>query len=47
MVVCSWAIENGHLEVLKWVRENGCPWDEDSYELPLRNGDDTYYGEVG
>jgi hypothetical protein len=18
----------GHLEVLKWARENGCPWDE-------------------
>jgi hypothetical protein len=20
--------EGGHLEVLKWARENGCPWDE-------------------
>ena len=22
--------EGGHLEVLKWARENGCPWDEDT-----------------
>ncbi|CAN0461067.1 unnamed protein product, partial [Hapterophycus canaliculatus] len=21
------AAERGHLEVLKWARENGCPWD--------------------
>jgi hypothetical protein len=20
----------GHLEVLKWARENGCPWDENT-----------------
>jgi hypothetical protein len=20
--------EGGHLEMLKWARENGCPWDE-------------------
>jgi len=25
---CANAAEGGHLEVLKWARENGCPWDE-------------------
>jgi hypothetical protein len=25
---CTNAAEGGHLEVLKWLRENGCPWDE-------------------
>eukprot|EP00951_Prasinocladus_malaysianus_P022515 scaffold188889_cov44-Prasinocladus_malaysianus.AAC.1 len=24
----SAAAESGHLEVLKWARENGCPWNE-------------------
>jgi hypothetical protein len=23
-----WAAKRGHLEVLKWARENGCPWYE-------------------
>jgi hypothetical protein len=23
----SYAAEGGHLEVLKWAHENGCPWD--------------------
>ena len=22
------AAANGHLEILKWARANGCPWDE-------------------
>jgi hypothetical protein len=22
--------EGGHLETLKWARENGCPWDEET-----------------
>ena len=22
--------QGGHLEVLKWARENGCPWDEET-----------------
>ena len=30
---CAWAAEGGHLEVLKWARENGCPWDEETREL--------------
>ena len=25
---CGFAALGGHLEVLKWARENGCPWDE-------------------
>ena len=26
--ICEIAAEYGHLEVLKWARQNGCPWDE-------------------
>eukprot|EP00908_Phaeocystis_cordata_P024318 Transcript_6783.p1 GENE.Transcript_6783~~Transcript_6783.p1 ORF type:complete len:285 (-),score=65.05 Transcript_6783:199-1053(-) len=25
--VCSAAAEHGHLEILKWARAHGCPWD--------------------
>jgi hypothetical protein len=25
---CNIVAENGHLETLKWLRENGCPWNE-------------------
>merc|ERR1711957_97881 len=25
---CQEAAKGGHLEVLKWLREEGCPWDE-------------------
>ena len=25
---CTHAAGNGHWEVLKWARENGCPWNE-------------------
>jgi hypothetical protein len=28
----------GHLELLKWARSNGCPWDEETYELGNENG---------
>ena len=24
---CLYAVEKGHVEVLRWARENGCPWD--------------------
>ena len=27
MQVCANAAEGGHLEVLKWLRAEGCPWD--------------------
>jgi len=23
---CAAAAQGGHLEVLKWLRDNGCPW---------------------
>ncbi len=26
--LCTWAEEEGQLEILKWLRANGCPWDE-------------------
>ena len=25
--ICNWSAEGGHLEILKWARANGCPWD--------------------
>jgi len=28
---CSHAARGGHLEVLKWAREHGCPWNENGY----------------
>ena len=27
---CAYAADGGHLDVLKWARENGCSWDEDT-----------------
>tara|TARA_B110000046_G_scaffold93492_1_gene101435 strand:- start:44 stop:256 length:213 start_codon:yes stop_codon:yes gene_type:complete len=30
--------EGGHLEVLKWARANGCPWDEDTCEAAAEGG---------
>lgn len=24
---CHYAVSNGNLEVLKWTRNNNCPWD--------------------
>jgi len=27
--MCEYAYSNGHLEVLKYLHENGGPWDED------------------
>ena len=26
LYICSYAAQNGHLEILKWARENGCQW---------------------
>ena len=25
---CACAVRQGHFEMLKWLRENGCPWNE-------------------
>ena len=30
--------KNGHLEVLKWARYNGCHWDIYIYEYAAQNG---------
>ena len=30
VVVCMGAAQYGHLEILKWARQNDCPWDEDT-----------------
>ena len=35
---CAFAAEQGHLEVLKWARENGCPWDEHTRQLARSKG---------
>ena len=35
---CAWA-ENGHFEVLKWARNNGCSWNKfDLLLCTARNG---------
>ena len=28
--------EGGHLEILRWAHENGCPWDEDTCAAAAR-----------
>ena len=35
---CSFAALNGHLEVLKWARENACPWDSYTCSYAVANG---------
>jgi hypothetical protein len=32
------AAAGGHLEVLKWLREEGCPWDADACACAARGG---------
>ncbi len=27
-MTCTEAAKGGHLEVLQWARQNGCPWNE-------------------
>ena len=29
---------NGHLEILKWARANGCPWNEKTCSHAAMNG---------
>ena len=36
--LCALAAQGGHLEVLKWLHENGYPWNEDTCELAARHG---------
>ena len=33
------AASRGHLEVLKYLHENGCPWDEKTCEAAAVGGD--------
>lgn len=35
---CTCAAENGHLEVLKWARANGCPWYEFTCAMAALDG---------
>jgi hypothetical protein len=35
---CTYAARNGHLEVLKWARENGCSWNENTCTYAAKNG---------
>jgi len=35
---CIIAADNGHLDVLKWARANGCPWDSFYCSSAERNG---------
>ena len=35
---CSSAAKNGHLDVLKWARENGCEWDSWTCSNAAKNG---------
>ena len=36
--VCLWAADRGHLPVLQWARENGCPWDEKTCSYAAEEG---------
>ena len=35
---CANAALNGHLEMLKWARENGCDWNSDTCANAAING---------
>jgi len=37
-VLCQNVAANGHLDVLKWARENGCPWNEWTCTNAAENG---------
>ena len=34
---CYCAVEEGHEEVLRWVRENGCEWDAETRDRAATN----------
>ena len=36
--VCTCAAEGGHLKVLRWAREKGCPWDESTCAKAAEGG---------
>ncbi len=35
---CLKAAGGGHLAVLQWAREHGCPWDEDTCRMAAAGG---------
>ena len=35
---CTYAARDGHLEVLRWARRNGCPWNEWTISAAAREG---------
>ena len=37
-MTCSYAAKGGHLEILKWARENGCPWNENTRKSAAKGG---------
>jgi hypothetical protein len=37
---CSQSPHFCHLEVLKWVLKNGCPWNKTAYEKFVYNGNE-------
>lgn len=37
-LTCAYAAKNGHLEVLKYLRENGCPWGDETSRWAAENG---------
>ena len=36
--LCVWAAGEGQLEILKWLRENDFPWDEETCAAAALNG---------
>ncbi len=34
----GYAAENGNLDVMKWLKENGCPWDENTFKYAVVHG---------
>src|SRR2546427_226255 len=36
--ICTYAAMNGHLEILKWARENGCKWETWTCAYAAKNG---------
>jgi len=44
---CANAVKEGHLEVLKWARENRCEWAEETKQLAaLKEYTDTIIGHI-
>ncbi len=33
-----YAAKKGNLENMKWFKENGCPWDSNTFSIAAENG---------